>query len=104
MASPEETLNEVRASEHGDRVMDGEPRKSLADDVLDELMPEGLDWRDKVVAYPLTALVLSGLGGFVLGRRHGSAILEALSNFAATEVDRNISSILGADRSERPDG
>ncbi len=84
--------------------MDGERKNSLADNVLDELLPESLEWRDKVVSYPLTALVLSGLGGFLLGRRHGAAILEALSNFAATEVDRNISNLLGDDPGERRDG
>ena len=101
MSSPEESFGEDRR-QRADR--DGEPKGSMADDILDELMPEGLDWRDKVVAYPLTALVLSGLGGFVLGRRHGGAILEALSNFAASEVDRNISNFLGDDRGERRDG
>ncbi|MEM7581784.1 MAG: hypothetical protein AAF560_00260 [Acidobacteriota bacterium] len=80
--------------------MDGEPKKSLADDILDELLPESLEWREKVVAYPLTAMVLSGLGGFVLARRHGSSIIDALASFASNEVDRNISHFLGEDRGE----
>ena len=77
--------------------MEGEARPSLADELIDDLLPEDLDWRGLVRSYPIPALVVSGLGGFFLGRRHGAAILEAFSSFAAREVDRNVSAFLGRD-------
>ncbi len=72
---------------------------SFADGVLDDLLPDELDWRRVVRSYPIPALLLSGLGGFFLGTRHGSEILSALSSFATREVDRNISTFLGDDAS-----
>ena len=68
---------------------------SFADGVLDDLLPDELDWRGMVRSYPLPAMVLSGLGGFLLGSRHGTEIIEAVSRFARREVDRNISTFLG---------
>ncbi len=78
--------------------MEGEEKTSVADELLDDLLPETVDWRDLVCSYPLSALILSGAAGFFLGRRHGAAILEALSDFASREVDRNVSALLGDDR------
>ncbi len=75
--------------------MEDEARDSYADGILDDLLPDDLDWRRLVRSYPIPVLVLSGLGGFFLGSRHGSEILSALSSFATSEVDRNISSFLG---------
>lgn len=74
---------------------------SFADGILDELLPEDLDWRTQVRRYPLPALVISGLAGFFLGSRHGAEILSALTDFATHEVDRNISSLLGDDARRR---
>ncbi len=81
-------------------MMEGEERASFVDGILDDLLPEELDWRRLVRSYPLPALMLSGLGGFFLGSRHGAEILSALSNFATREVDRNISTLLGNDAAE----
>ena len=74
---------------------------SFADGILDELLPDDLDWRRQVRRYPLPALVIAGLAGFFLGSRHGAEILQALSGFATREVDRNISSFLGDDARRR---
>ena len=83
--------------------MEGEAKSSMADQVLDDLLPDNLDWRTLVCSYPFAALVISGLGGFFLGSRHGSAILDAVSSFATREVDRNVSSFLGRDAGGRDD-
>ena len=80
--------------------MEAEAENSFADDLLDDLLPESLDWRSMVSSYPVAALAISALGGYFLGRRHGAAILEALSSFAASEVDRNVSAFLGRDDPE----
>ena len=79
--------------------MEDEAKPSFADELLDDLLPENLDWRDLVRSRPFPALIVSGLAGFFLGRRHGTAIVEALSDFTAREVDRNVSALLG-DRGE----
>ena len=75
--------------------MERETKTPFADGILDDLLPDDLDWRRLVRSHPIPTLVVSGLGGFFLGSRHGSEILSALSSFATREVDRNISSFLG---------
>jgi hypothetical protein len=66
-------------------------RESLVDELLDELVPEGLDWERLVVRYPIPSLLIAAVGGFFLGSRHGTEILSSLSGFAAAEVSRNVS-------------
>ena len=80
-----------------DQAEEREPQGSFADGVIDDLMPEEFDWRAMVSSYPVPALAISVVCGYMLGRRHGSAILEAVGDFASSEVDRNISSVLGRD-------
>lgn len=70
---------------------------SAADDVVDELMPSQLDWQRLVRQYPLAALGLATLGGYVLGRHRGREILEAFSLFAADSVSEQVNSLLGRD-------
>ena len=70
---------------------------SAANDVVDELMPAQLDWQDLVRRYPLAALGLAALGGYVLGRHRGREILEAFSLFAADSVSEQVNSLLGKD-------
>ena len=76
-------------------MIEDEAKGSFANGILDDLLPDDLNWRRLVCSYPIPALVLSGLGGFFLGSRHGTEILSALTSFANREVDRNISSFLG---------
>ena len=76
-------------------MMEGEERGSYADEILDDMLPEELDWRHLVRSYPLPVLFLSGVGGFFLGSRHGSEILSAMSSFVGGEIDRNISRFRG---------
>jgi hypothetical protein len=68
---------------------------SAVEDLLDEVLPEELDWERLVRTYPLPALALAALGGFVLGLRHGPEILSAVSNYAASEMSRNVGEVLG---------
>ncbi|MCP3961822.1 MAG: hypothetical protein GY719_28600 [bacterium] len=77
--------------------MEAEAESSYTDQLIDDLLPGELDWRGLVCSYPIPALVVSGLAGFFLGSRHGSAILDALTSFATREVDRNMSSLLGGE-------
>lgn len=69
--------------------------ETIAHDLLDSVLPEGLDWEDLVRSYPAPALALAALGGFLLGRVYGPAIVSAVSSLAAAEVAKNVSSLLG---------
>ena len=70
-------------------------RDSMVDELIDELVPEELDWERLVVNYPWPALALAALGGFFLGRRHGREIVAAVSTFAAAQVSANVAQALG---------
>lgn len=71
------------------------PRRSRslisdADQIVDELLPEDLDWRHLVTTYPRTSLAVSAVAGFFVGRRQGMSLLAALSGFVVGEVTRNV--------------
>ena len=68
---------------------------SAADQVVDELLPDELDWTDLVVRYPKSALALAALGGYLLGRSRGPEIVDALSDFAANQVTEGVNHYLG---------
>ncbi len=74
-----------------------EQTDSAADEIIDELLPEKLEWRRLVCSYPLPAVALAAAGGFLLGRSRGSALLAALSAFAASQVTRSVTSLVGED-------
>jgi hypothetical protein len=86
-----ETLDAVETLEDSER----EGAESIVDELLDGVLPEGLEWRQIVRAYPLPCLAVAALGGFFIGRNHGSALLGALSTLAAAEVAKNVGSLLG---------
>lgn len=58
----------------------------LADEVLDELFPEGVDWRRLVSRYPRSCLLAAAAGGFWLAWRRGETIVGAVGAFAAAQV------------------
>lgn len=69
--------------------------RSAPDRLVDELMPESVEWERLVRTYPIPALLLAAVGGFVLGRSRGTAVLEALSAFAGRKVARSVNELLG---------
>jgi hypothetical protein len=73
------------------------PAPDITYDLVDELTPEGLDWERLVRNYPIPALLLAAVGGFLLGRTRGPEILGAVSGFAAEELSRNFNEALGRD-------
>jgi hypothetical protein len=69
--------------------------EDIVQDLLDDLLPEGVDWRELVRAWPLPALAVAAVGGYLLGRRHGPGVLHALASYASAELAQNVSSMLG---------
>lgn len=63
----------------------------MADQIVDELMPEELDWRHLVQTYPFPVMILAIVTGFFLGRHRGHWLLGALSGFAVQQATRNVS-------------
>jgi hypothetical protein len=74
--------------------MELQERESIVEELLDEIVPEGLDWQRLVVRYPLSSLLVAAVGGFYVGRKHGPEILKALSGIAAAEVSRHVSHLV----------
>lgn len=68
---------------------------SMVDQVVDDLLPEDLDWREMVRSYPLPALAAAAVGGFFLGQRHGQELLSAFRAFVDREVSKNVQTLLG---------
>ena len=65
------------------------------EEILDEILPESLEWERLVRTYPVPALAVAAAGGFYLGLRHGTVILAAVSSYLAAEVSRNVGELLG---------
>ena len=64
--------------------------QNRADEIVDQLMPEGFEWRRLTQSYPRTAMAIAFAGGLVIGRTHGGGLLAALTGFAVGEVSRNV--------------
>lgn len=82
----------VAAGETGESALLAE---RTADSLVTELVPDDLDWRGFVRAYPKTALALAALGGYLIGRRHGEEIVESVSSLAAETVTQQVTDRLG---------
>ncbi len=69
-----------------------------ADTLVDELAPEGLDWRDWVRRYPIPSLALAAFAGYLLGRDRGAELLSSAGDRAAEALSDNVDSLLGSSR------
>lgn len=69
--------------------------RGAAERVIDEVMPEGVEWERLVRAYPLPALTAAAAAGCWLGLRHGRALLAALGAFASRQAARGVREALG---------
>lgn len=66
-----------------------------AERIVDEVLPEELDWRDLVDRYPKTSVLVAAALGFALGRQRGPVLVSAVSAWAVAEMTRNLESALG---------
>ena len=75
--------------------MAAESAGDFADDVLDELLPESLDWRHLVDTYPRACLAAAAAAGFLFGRRYGTLMVTAVGSYLAAQVGESMAEILG---------
>lgn len=72
-----------------------EPVESRTEQLVDDLLPADFDWRRMVLSYPKTALTVAAVGGYLLGRSRGPAIVAAVGAYASDAVSQNINAIVG---------
>lgn len=64
------------------------------EELVEEVLPEDLPWADLVRRYPAPALALAAVGGFVIGLRHGPAVLAAVGTLASRRLSRFASDLV----------
>lgn len=65
-----------------------------ADELLDDLLPEELDWRRLTRTYPTTSLAIAAAGGFLVAWSRGPALVGGISALVSRAVARNVESVL----------
>jgi hypothetical protein len=70
-------------------------KHTIADELLDELLPAALDWRHLVSKYPHACVAVAAVAGFWLGRSRGGALITALGGYVAGELGETVSELLG---------
>lgn len=84
-------------SDAHDRPQKEETMPRSADEVVDELLGDDLDWERLVRTYPTPAVAVALAGGVWLGYRHGQAIFAAVTGYLASEAARRVNEFLGED-------
>lgn len=57
----------------------------VVDELIDELLPESLDWRQLVQRYPLASAAVAAAAGFWVGRTKGALVMAALTSYVAAQ-------------------
>lgn len=70
---------------------------SLVDDLIDDLIPPEINWRRLVRRHPWPALLVAGLGGYLLGRSQGRALVGALAGMAVARVEERVLGLVETD-------
>ena len=68
---------------------------SLADELLDEILPEEIEWRQLVWSYPKSTLALAALTGFFIGRSRGRKLLHDAAEFVGDSVTEGLNEFVG---------
>jgi hypothetical protein len=74
---------------------EAESSTSLADEILDEILPEAIEWRQLVWNYPKSTLALAALGGYWLGRSRGRRLLAAAAEYVNDSVTEGVNEFVG---------
>ncbi len=76
---------------------DSDSERSFEQQLIDELVPDEMDWEDLVRSYPVSSLLVAALGGYFIGRRSGRAIVAAFSESAVDRVTGLVNELLDRD-------
>ncbi len=76
---------------------DSDSERSFEQQLIDELVPDEMDWEDLVRSYPVGSLLVAALGGYFIGRRSGRAIVAAFSESAVDRVTELVNELLDRD-------
>lgn len=57
-------------------------RVSGADRIVDEVLPDGFDWRRMVTTYPLPSLAVAAIAGYLLARLRGETVVAGVAAVA----------------------
>lgn len=77
--------------------MSSDGARGGAERVIDEVVPEGVEWERLVRTYPLPALALAAAAGLWLGLRHGTVLVAAGGAYASRQAARGLREALGED-------
>lgn len=75
--------------------------EALAGQLLDEVLPDSFEWERIVRTYPVAAVLTAALGGYLLGRSRGPAIVSAVSALVTDRVSERFSSLVDPDGAGR---
>jgi hypothetical protein len=94
---PRAAARESGPEELGDAGLDElEDERSLADELIDDLLPPEFDWRGVVRRHPVPSLLVAAAGGYLLARSRGPKLVTALAELVALQVGGRVSERLGA--------
>lgn len=67
----------------------------MADQWIDGLIPEEIEWRRLVVKYPRISVGLALVAGYLIGRTQGRALVAAAGAVAIEEISRVVEDSVG---------
>lgn len=67
----------------------------MADQWIDGLVPEEIEWRRLVVKYPRISVGLALVAGYLIGRTQGKALVAAAGAVAFEEISRVVEDSVG---------
>ena len=70
----------------------------IEDQWVDQVVPEGFDWKAVVREHPLVSIALVAAGGFALGRWQGRQIVDAASELASARLTSSVDRLVDAAR------
>jgi hypothetical protein len=73
---------------------------SFASRLLDQVVPEELDWVGLVRRYPLTSLAVAAVAGFWVGRVHGERLIQSAADLADQRMKETADRLMAAAHAE----
>ncbi len=65
-----------------------------ADSVVDELVPDQVDWQHWVRRYPFAALSVAAICGYLLGRGRGEELVDSVTRQAADSFSQSVHQLI----------